>query len=143
MNNKVYVGNLTEDTTDSDLKHAFIEYGVADVSLVVDKETGVSKCFAFVTLEDEDAAYDAMEEMDGVHIKGSPIKVNEARERRRFQNRQYNSHQNNDELRQAIYEAQGALQRLSNMLNSQQSKPKKKRPNLRSYHSNRDHYYDD
>ena len=141
MNNKVYVGNLTADTTDSDLKHAFIEYGVADVSLVIDKETGVSKGFAFVTLEDEDAAYDAIEEMDGVQIKGSPIKVNEARERRRFQNRQYNSHQNNDELRQAIYEAQGALQRLSNMLNKQ-PKAGRKRSNFRSYHSSKDRYYD-
>ena len=143
MNNKVYVGNLTEDTTDSDLRHAFSEYGVQDVSLVLDKETGTSKGFAFVTLEDEDAAYDAMEEMDGSQINGNPIKVNEARERRRFQKRQYNSHQNNDELRQAIYEAQGALQRLSNMLNKQ---PKPKNKGHRNYpptYRRDSHYFDD
>ena len=122
--NKIYVGNLTEDTTDIDLKHAFMDYGVVEVSLVTDRDTGTSKGFAFVTVEDNEAAADAMEDMDGAQINGNSINVNEARERRRFQNRQYNSHTDGGDsnLQQAIFEAQGALQRLSDMLNKS-SKP--------------------
>jgi RNA recognition motif-containing protein len=118
-----------------------MDYGVVDVSLVMDRDTGTSKGFAFVTLEDEDAAADAMEEMDGAQINGNPINVNEARERRRFQNRQYNTHNNGGgtNLQQAIYEAQGALRRLSDMLNKQPNGGRGfKKPQRREHYFNQD-----
>ena len=81
---KLYVGNLTQETTEEDLRHTFTEYDVVDVAVVRDQETEESRGFAFLTFGNEDSCFDALEEMDGTPINGSPIQVNEARERRRY-----------------------------------------------------------
>lgn len=83
---KLYVGNLTQETTEEDLRHTFTEYDVVDVAVVRDQETEESRGFAFLTFGNEDSCFDALEEMDGTPINGSPIQVNEARERRRYHN---------------------------------------------------------
>ena len=79
----VYVGNLSYDATDEDLKDAFAEYGnVKRVQVPNDRETGRSRGFGFVELTDDAAAREAISKMDGTDLGGRQIKVNEAKPRR-------------------------------------------------------------
>ncbi len=84
MNQKIYVGNLSYDTTEDDLKTIFAEYGtVESVNVIKDKFTGKSKGFAFVEMGDEDSARQAIEGMNQQEIMGRRIKVDKAQERKR------------------------------------------------------------
>ena len=83
MSTKLYVGNLAFHTTEDTLKNAFSEFGeVAEVKLILDRETGRSRGFAFVEMATPDDARKAMEAMNGADLEGRPLRVNEAEERR-------------------------------------------------------------
>lgn len=80
MNSKLYVGNLSFNTTDSDLRAAFEAHGaVTDVYIANDRMTGRPRGFAFVTMGTDSEAKVATEKMNGVDLQGRQITVNEAR----------------------------------------------------------------
>jgi hypothetical protein len=79
---KIYVGNLSYDTMDADLRAIFEKYGAVDsCSILMDRETGRSRGFAFVEMSDASAAQNAMRELDGTELHGRNLKVNEAKPR--------------------------------------------------------------
>ena len=81
MSKTIYVGNLSFDTTEEGIQAAFGAHGeVQQVRLMKDRMTGRSRGFAFVEMNDEDAAK-AMEALDGTDLDGRTLRVNEARER--------------------------------------------------------------
>lgn len=78
----IYVGNLSNDATDDDLRKAFEAYGqVSTASIIKDKFSGESRGFAFVEMPDKTQAQAAIEGLNGSSIKNRAIKVNEARPR--------------------------------------------------------------
>jgi cold-inducible RNA-binding protein len=77
---KLYVGNLAFSMNDESLKKAFSEFGeVEEASVIMDKFSGRSKGFGFVTFKDDDAAKKAMSEMNEKEVEGRQLKVNEAK----------------------------------------------------------------
>lgn|SRR5688572_17390378 len=84
MNNRLYVGNLSFDTSADAVRTAFAELGqVDDVYLVTDRATGRSRGFAFVTMSTPEEAQRAIQEMDGRMLDGRPLRVNEAEQKPR------------------------------------------------------------
>ncbi|MCX4240048.1 RNA recognition motif domain-containing protein [Paraliomyxa miuraensis] len=82
MSNKLFVGGLSWDTNDEGLKNAFGQHGsVVEAKVVMDRETGRSRGFGFVTMGDGSAAQNATRELDGSILDGRSIRVNEASER--------------------------------------------------------------
>ncbi|MEM6672587.1 MAG: RNA-binding protein [Planctomycetota bacterium] len=83
MSARLFVGNLSWDTTTDTLRQAFESGGhpVNDVHIVLDRETGRPRGFGFVELPDDNAAQNAMSQMDGQMVDGRPIRISEARER--------------------------------------------------------------
>lgn len=82
MNTRLYVGNLSFNTTADGVRTAFQQFGtVSDVHLVTDRETGRSRGFAFVTMGTTEEAAKAIEGMDGKTLDGRPLRVNEAEQR--------------------------------------------------------------
>ncbi|HEY3900081.1 MAG TPA: RNA-binding protein [Chthoniobacter sp.] len=82
MSNKLYVGNLSFDTTEIDLQDAFAQAGtVSEVALMQDKFTGRSRGFAFVTMSSADEAQKAISLFHGKNLQGRALTVNEARPR--------------------------------------------------------------
>jgi len=80
MGNKLYVGNLSFDTTDQDLEQAFAEHGeVASAVVVKDRDTNRSRGFGFVEFVQEADAQKAKEAMNGKDLGGRALKVDEAR----------------------------------------------------------------
>lgn len=78
----IYVGNLSRDTVDDDLRRALEVFGqVASVNLIVNKFTGVSRGFGFVEMPVETEARAAIDGLNGEELKGRPLIVNEARPR--------------------------------------------------------------
>lgn len=76
----IYVGNLSYDATEDDLRHAFEAHGeVASVSIITDKMTGRSRGFGFVEMPDKGQAQAAIQALNLSEIKGRAITVNEAR----------------------------------------------------------------
>jgi RNA recognition motif-containing protein len=79
MVKKIYVGNLSFQTTDSDLKDLFAQFGeVESVSIITDRDTGRSKGFGFVEMNDE-SAEKAISQLNGTQLNGRALTVNEAR----------------------------------------------------------------
>lgn len=79
---KLYVGNLPFSTTDEQLRDMFEQHGrTQSVNVIVDRETGRSRGFAFVEFETQEGARAALEALDGKEIEGRPLRVNEAYER--------------------------------------------------------------
>jgi cold-inducible RNA-binding protein len=79
MSKKLFVGNLSFETTESDISAAFEQFGPLDsVTLIRDRDTGRSKGFAFVELT-EAAAEKAISQMNGSQMNGRALTVNEAR----------------------------------------------------------------
>jgi cold-inducible RNA-binding protein len=77
---KLFVGNLSFDTTENDLQDLFEEYGsVAEVSLVTDRMTGRSRGFAFVTFSNAAEGQAAITALEGKQFRGRNLTVNEAR----------------------------------------------------------------
>ena len=83
MSNKLFVGGLAWATTDASLKAAFEPFGeVVDAKVILDRETGRSRGFGFVTFSDASSAKEAIGAMDGAAVDGRNVRVNEAEERR-------------------------------------------------------------
>ena len=81
MSKKLFVGNLSFDTNDDEVRTVFEKYGpVEEFKLITDRYTGKSRGFGFVTMEDE-AADKAMAELNGTDLGGRTLRVNEATER--------------------------------------------------------------
>lgn len=84
MSNRLYVGNLSFHTDENALQAAFSRFGdVSEVKVVMDRDTGRSRGFAFVTMGDANAARNAISQMDGSTVDGRALRVNEAEERQR------------------------------------------------------------
>ncbi len=82
MNTKLFVGNLSFDTTENDLQDLFSAHGpVTSVDLIMDKMSGRSRGFAFVTMETKEGAEAAIQALQGKNVKGRDLTVNEARPR--------------------------------------------------------------
>lgn len=83
MGTKLYVGNLSFDTTEADLKAAFAADGrqVREVAIISDRETGRPRGFAFVTMGSDADAQAAIQAWDGQALDGRTLRVNEAQER--------------------------------------------------------------
>jgi cold-inducible RNA-binding protein len=79
---KLYVGNLSFETTENDLQDLFEQHGqVSEVALMMDRMTGKSRGFAFVTMNDKAQAEAAMMALNGKELGGRTLTVNEARAR--------------------------------------------------------------
>lgn len=79
---KIYVGNLPWSATDADLKDFFSSIGpVHSAAVISDRETGRSRGFGFVEMDDADAER-AISDLNGRDMDGRPLRVNEAQERR-------------------------------------------------------------
>ena len=82
MGKRLYVGNLAYSVTEADLREVFGESGdIAEVKMMLDRETGRPRGFAFVEMSTPAAAQQAMEALDGRELGGRQINVKEANER--------------------------------------------------------------
>jgi cold-inducible RNA-binding protein len=83
MGKRLYVGNLSYSTTEADLRDAFVATGheVAEVKLVLDRDTGRPRGFGFVEMSTDAGAQNAIETLNGKDLQGRAIAVSEARER--------------------------------------------------------------
>lgn len=80
MNTKMYVGNLSFDATEQDLRDLFGSHGeVTEVFIPTDRESGRPRGFAFVTMESADAMNNAIEALNGNEYQGRALVVNEAK----------------------------------------------------------------
>ena len=79
----IYVGNLPREVTEEDLRKAFEAFGqVTSAKIITDKFTGDPRGFGFVEMSNSTEAQSAISGLDGKDLKGSALKVNEARPRR-------------------------------------------------------------
>ena len=82
MSNKLFVGNLSFNTTENDLQDAFAAFGtVVEANLMMDRMSGKPRGFAFVTMSSPDEAQKAIEGMNGKEVDGRALTVNVARPR--------------------------------------------------------------
>src|SRR3974390_3322946 len=82
MNTKLFVGNLSFNTTENDLQDAFAAHGVVtEANLMTDRATGRPRGFAFVPMSSPEEAQKAIEAMNGATLDGRNLTVNEARPR--------------------------------------------------------------
>lgn len=83
MGRRLYVGNLSYSTSEADLREAFMAEGheVAEVKMVLDRDTGRPRGFAFVEMTTDAGAAHAMANLNGRDLQGRTITVSEARER--------------------------------------------------------------
>jgi cold-inducible RNA-binding protein len=82
MNNKLFVGGISFNTTENDLQDAFAPHGtVSEVNLITDRMTGKSKGFAFVTMSSPEEAQHAIEGLNGKFLDGRTLTVNIAKPR--------------------------------------------------------------
>jgi cold-inducible RNA-binding protein len=82
MNNKLFVGNLSFDTTENDLQDAFAAHGtVVETNLMMDRMSGRPRGFGFVTMSSPEEAQKAIEALNGTQLSGRAITVNVARPR--------------------------------------------------------------
>jgi len=80
MAKRIYVGNLSFRTTETDLSNMFGEIGeVESVRIITDRDTGRSKGFAFVEMADDATAEKAIAQLNGKEVGGRNLTVNEAR----------------------------------------------------------------
>ncbi len=78
----IYVGNLSYETSENDLRNVFGEHGaVSKVNVIMDKMTGKSKGFAFVEMENDDEGQNAIEKLNDADLNGRNLKVNLAKPR--------------------------------------------------------------
>ncbi|MGI8668523.1 MAG: RNA recognition motif domain-containing protein [Aridibacter sp.] len=79
---KLYVGNISFDTTEQDLEEMFGEVGtVQSANIITDRDTGRSRGFGFVELSSQEEGQNAIEQFDGQEVDGRNLKVNEAKPR--------------------------------------------------------------
>lgn len=88
MSKKVFVGGLSWNTENDSLREAFETFGeVTESRVITDRDTGRSRGFGFITFESAESASRAISEMDGTELDGRTIKVNEAQDKPRDNNR--------------------------------------------------------
>ncbi len=84
MSKKLYVGNLSFSSSEDELRDLFEQHGkVSSVNVITDRETGRSRGFGFVEMDEANEADAAMEALDGRDFGGRNLRVNEAQERNR------------------------------------------------------------
>jgi RNA recognition motif-containing protein len=84
MSKKLYVGNLPFSATEDELRELFARHGSVDsVKVVMDRESGRPRGFAFVEMSEPSGASDAIRALDGTQLGGRDIKVNEAQDKPR------------------------------------------------------------
>lgn len=82
MSNKLFVGNLSFNTTENDLSDAFAAHGsVTEANLMMDRATGRPRGFAFVTMSSPEEAQKAIDALNGATLDGRQLTVNVARPR--------------------------------------------------------------
>jgi len=82
MSTKLYIGNLSFDVTENELRDMLSEHGpVNEVNVIMDKMTGRARGFAFVTMNTQEGADAAIQKLNGQEWKGRALTVNEARPR--------------------------------------------------------------
>ncbi len=82
MSTKLYVGNLSYNTTENQLQELFAQHGpVTSVDLIMDKFSGRPRGFGFVTMETKEGADAAVQALNGKNVDGRDLTVNEARPR--------------------------------------------------------------
>ena len=78
----IYIGNLSDEVTEEDLKEAFESFGeVESVKIIKDKYTNRSKGFGFVEMPSKAEGQSAIDDLNGKELKGKALNVNEARPR--------------------------------------------------------------
>ena len=83
MSKKIYVGNISFNTQENELRELFAQYGdVVNVNIIVDRNTNRSKGFGFVEMQDDSAGTAAISALNGAVLSGRDLKVNEAMERK-------------------------------------------------------------
>jgi cold-inducible RNA-binding protein len=83
MSMNIYVGNLSFDTAESELRELFESYGAVDsVKIISDQFTGRSRGFGFVEMSERDDGMKAVAELDSKELGGRTLKVNEAKPKR-------------------------------------------------------------
>jgi len=91
MEAKLYVGNLPYSTTEDDLRSLFAQAGtVVSVALITDRDSGRSKGFGFVEMENQEEAEQAISMLNGSDLNGRALTVNIARPREERPRRSYN-----------------------------------------------------
>jgi RNA recognition motif-containing protein len=92
----IYVGNLSWELSEGDLKEAFEQFGqVASATIIKDKLTGKSKGFGFVEMPEKEDALKAINALNSKDLKGRPLRVNEARPKPEGQGMREGRSQNN------------------------------------------------
>jgi RNA recognition motif-containing protein len=82
MNTKLFVGNLSFNTTENDLQDAFAAHGtVTEANLMTDRATGRPRGFGFITMSSPQEAQEAIHALNGANLDGRNLTVNEARPR--------------------------------------------------------------
>ena len=82
LSKKIYIGNLPFSSTEDELRTVFERHGgVESVNVIMDRETGRARGFAFVEMDEASAADDAIRALDGSELGGRSIRVNEAQDR--------------------------------------------------------------
>ena len=82
MSNKLFVGNLSFNTTENDLNAAFGAHGtVTETNLMMDRETGRPRGFGFITMSSSEEANKAIEALNGAQLDGRALTVNVAKPR--------------------------------------------------------------
>ena len=82
MSKKLFVGNLSYNATETDLRDLFAQVGeVASVKVILDRDTGRPRGFAFIEMASDDAAKQAIEALSGRDHMGRPLTVREAEDR--------------------------------------------------------------
>lgn len=95
MANKLYVGNLSYDTTDVQIRALFAQVGeISEVNVIMDRDTGKSKGFAFVLMANDAAAQDAIRRFNGHKMDDRALTVNEARPREDRSNSDFGRNKN-------------------------------------------------
>lgn len=88
MGSKLYVGNLSYSLNDQSLQEHFAAFGtVVSCKVITDKESGRSKGFAFVEMSTPEEAQAAISNLDNKEVGGRPLRVNEARPPKKFNDR--------------------------------------------------------
>lgn len=81
----IYVGNLDFKVKENELQELFEEYGsVSSAKIIIDKYSGRSKGFGFITMDEDDEANKAIKELNGTALQGREMIVNEAKPRKEF-----------------------------------------------------------
>lgn len=101
---KIYIGNLPYKLTEDELGDLFDEFGeVISAKIIVDKESGRSKGFGFISMASADDAKRAIEDLDGMELKGRSIKVSEAKPKSAVKPRNKEGYQNEGRSKERIF----------------------------------------